>query len=75
MFIMRPGSETSLAARLEGRQPLTIVVRFDSQTRQIGSDWRAVDVRTGKVYAIRTAEDMERNRQWLSIVAEAGASA
>ncbi|HEV2557959.1 MAG TPA: phage head closure protein [Microvirga sp.] len=75
MFIMRPGSESVMAARLEGRQPLTIVVRFDSQTKAIGLDWQVTDVRTGKTYAIRAAEDMDRKRQWLSLVCEGGALA
>ena len=75
MFLMRPGSEAVLGARLEGRQPVTIIVRFDSQTKTITPDWRAVDVRTGKVYAIRAAEDMDRRRQWWSMVCEGGVAA
>lgn len=73
LFIMRPGSEAAFGARLEGRQPVTIIVQYDAQTATITSDWRAIDQRTGKVYAIHTAGDMERKRQWLSIVAESGA--
>jgi SPP1 family predicted phage head-tail adaptor len=75
LFIMRPGSEPVIAARLEGRQPLTIVVRYDSSTKTIGTDWQATDVRTGKTYAIRAAEDMDRRKQWLSILAEGGVPA
>lgn len=72
LFIMRPGSEAVLAARLQGQQPVTIVVRFDSQTRQITPGWRAVDVRTGTIYSIRAAEDMDRKRQWWSMVCAGG---
>ena len=71
-FIMKPGSESVLAARLQGQQPVTIIVRFDSQTRTIGTDWRAVDVRTGIAYAIKAAEDMDRKRQWWTMVCVAG---
>ena len=74
MFIMRPGSEAVMAARLQGQQPVTIVVRFDSQTRSVTPDWRVTDVRSGTVYAIRAAEDMDRKRQWISMVCMAGAA-
>lgn len=72
MFIMRPGSEAVTAARLHGQQPVTIIVRFDTQTRAVTPDWRVVDVRTGTAYAIRAAEDMDRTRTWISLVCIAG---
>jgi hypothetical protein len=56
-FLMRPGSEVMTEARLAGRQPLTVVVGYDSQTRTITPDWR---------------EDMDRLRQWITLVCEAG---
>nr|WP_245296443.1 phage head closure protein [Methylorubrum extorquens] len=71
-FLMKPGSETVLAGRLQGQQPVTIIVRFDPDTRQITSGWRVVDERAGTVYAIRAAEDMDRRRQWLTLVCIAG---
>lgn len=71
-FIMKPGSEAVLAARLQGQQPVTVIVRFDSQTRQITPAWQMVDARTGTVYAIRAVEDMDRRRQWLTLVCVAG---
>ncbi|KQT08524.1 phage head-tail adapter protein [Methylobacterium sp. Leaf399] len=72
LFIMKPGSETVLAARLQGQQPVTMIVHYDSKTRTIGTDWRAVDVRTGTVYAVRASEDMDRKRQWWTLVCVAG---
>lgn len=71
-FIMKPGSEAVLAARLQGQQPVTIIVRFDSQTSTIGTDWRVIDVRTGTALAIKAAEDMDRKRQWWTMVCAAG---
>lgn len=71
-FIMKPGSEAVLAARLQGQQPLTMIVRFDGSTRAITPDWRAVDGRTGAVYAIKAAEDMDRRRAWITLVCVAG---
>ena len=74
-FIMKPGSEAALAARLEGRQPVTMIVRFDRQTRTITPEWRAIDVRTGVAYAIKAAEDMDRKRAWITLVCVAGEAA
>jgi head-tail adaptor len=68
---MRPGSEALQAARLEGRQPVTIVVRYDSQTKTVTPDWRLEDVRTGRVFEVKSADDMDRRRQWWSMTCEA----
>ena len=73
LYLMRPGSESVLAARLTGRQPVTIVVRLDPDTATITQDWRAVDARDGTVWSIiAPPADMDRQRQWLTITAEAG---
>jgi head-tail adaptor len=72
LYLMRPGSEAMTNARLSGRQPVTMIVRFDSQTSTITPEWRAVDLRTGVIYAIQAAADMDRRRQWISLVCEAG---
>lgn len=74
-YLMRPGSETVLAARLTGQQPVTIIMRQDSQTRTIGTDWRAVDVRDGTVYAIKAAADLDRGRQWWTLECISGEAA
>lgn len=39
------GSEAALQQRLEGKQPVAIVVRSSSQTRGITTAWRAVNAR------------------------------
>lgn len=39
------GSEAALQQRLEGKQPVAIVVRASSQTRGITTAWRAVNAR------------------------------
>lgn len=73
MFVMRPGNESVLAARLEGRQPITVVVRFDSQTKTVTPDWRLLDLRNGnRVLAITAADDLDRRRQWWTMVCEVG---
>lgn len=71
-YLMRPGSEAVLAARLQSQQPVTMIVRFDPDTQKITPEWRAVDERDGAVYAIQAAADMERRRQWMTLVCVAG---
>lgn len=70
------GEEPVMAQRLTGLQPYIIIVRFDSLTRTIVPDWRAVEMLNGvpvRYFAIKSPpEDMERKRQWISMTAVAG---
>lgn len=70
------GGESVMAQRLTGTQPVLIKVRFDSLTRTIEESWRAVEILNGiavRHYAIKAPpEDMERERQFITIVAVAG---
>jgi head-tail adaptor len=52
----RPGSEAVDAARLAGRQPVTITVRKSPDTVLITTDWKATDT-NGAEYNIRSAID------------------
>lgn len=49
------GGEAVIASRLQGKQPFLISVRSHTNTRRITTDWRAVNARSGAVYAITTA--------------------
>src|SRR5215207_2893777 len=69
------GGEAVTAARLEERQPVLIFVRSDEDTRRITNDWRAVDARSGTIYEVKTVEDMERRREWLTLLCESGVAA
>jgi SPP1 family predicted phage head-tail adaptor len=72
----RFGGEAVIAARLQGHQPVTITVRQSTQTRLITPDWRARDVRTSEVYAIRSpAVDPDGKRQWLEFLCQTGVAA
>lgn len=51
-IIPRMGSEPVLASRLQGVQPVTIKVRSHAATRALDATWRAVDARSGAIYAI-----------------------
>lgn len=69
------GGEDVIASRLQGTQPVIIIARFDTMTRTVTPEWRAVHVADGTVYAIRTAVDMDRKHQWIEMMAEAGVAA
>jgi head-tail adaptor len=67
------GGEAVLSARLSGVQPVIIVVRMSSHTKQITAGWRAVDARTGTVYALTSpAADMEERRMYLTVAGTIG---
>lgn len=72
----RLGGESVDAARLAGRQPVIIRVRQSDNTRQIRTDWKATNVRTGIAYNIRTAVDPNQgdtaHGKWIDMLAEAG---
>jgi hypothetical protein len=66
------GSETVIAARLQGRQPVIIKVRVNSEALAIETDWRARDVRTGAIYNIRTKANLDQKRKYYEMLAESG---
>lgn len=65
------GSETVMASRLEGRQPVVIAVRQSANTRSITTDWKARNARTDEVYNIRTIVPT-KDRAGFEITAESG---
>ena len=73
-FRPRGGSEAVVAARLEGRNVLGVYVRSTSQTRQIQSDWRMRDKRTGESYAVRIT-DAVTDRDWVYLEVQTGTAA
>ncbi|WP_421406831.1 phage head completion protein [Agrobacterium tumefaciens] len=70
-FTFLRGGEAVIAARLEGRQPVVVLVRSDSETRLVDTDWQMRDVRTSKVYAVKSIIPSD-DRQWLHIAVESG---
>ncbi|BBF93377.1 head-tail adaptor protein [Blastochloris tepida] len=66
------GGEAVMGQRLAGRQPIVFTVRASSETREIAPDWRAVDVRTGTVYAVRSVVDPDGRGERLDILCEGG---
>lgn len=73
-FVYAGGSESVVAARLEGKGVLKVRVRSDGATRIIQADWRMRDTRTGTIYAIRDVDSVT-DRQWVYLVVERGIAA
>lgn len=65
------GTETVLAARLEGTHTQVIRVRASTQSRAVTSDWRIRDVRTGDLFNIRDVEP-QVDRQYISFLCQKG---
>lgn len=70
-YIHLRGGEAVIAGRLQGRHIQVVRVRSDSSTRQIMSDWRVRDVRTGIAYAVRDVSPTE-DRRFLDVLCESG---
>lgn len=73
-FTFLRGTEAVIAARLEGRQPVIVRVRASSQTRQITTDWRMRDARSGEAYAVRSIIETD-DRAYRDITVERGVAA
>jgi SPP1 family predicted phage head-tail adaptor len=75
-FTPRLGGESVEAARLEGRQPVIVRVRYSPDTKLIRTDWRATNVDSGIVYNIRSVVDPNmgnpQHGKWIEALAEAG---
>ena len=68
----RVGSETVIASRLQGLQPYTMTVRSNERTRTITPAWRARNKRTGVVYAIKAAVNIDERNQWVELLVVRG---
>jgi head-tail adaptor len=70
------GSEAVLAGKLQGRQPVEITVRWSPRLATgdsaIHTDDRAVNLATGEAYNIRSIENPDMRKVWLTMIAEAG---
>lgn len=68
----RVGSETVIASRLQGIQPFTMTVRSNERTRNITPAWRARNKRSGVVYAIKAAVNIDERNQWIELLVVQG---
>lgn len=66
------GSEAALQQRLEGKQPVAVVVRASSQTRGITTAWRAVNARNADQKFNITAVSPAKERGFVDVLATMG---
>ncbi len=70
-YIHLRGGETVLAGRLQGQHSQVIFVRASALSRQVTTDWRVRDVRTGRSYNIRDITPSD-DRLWLDFLCQSG---
>lgn len=79
-FVHLRGGETVLADRLQGQHTQVIFVRSSTKTRQVSTDWRVRDVRSGSFvgdewrgteFNIRDITPTD-DRQWLDFLCQSG---
>jgi SPP1 family predicted phage head-tail adaptor len=68
----RLGGEEVMAARLSGRQPATITIRYCKQAAEITTDWRVRDVRAGTIYGISAISNPDRKKKYLELLCLSG---
>lgn len=73
-FTFLRGSETVMASRLEGRQPMVARVRRSSETEAIRTDWQMRDLSSGLSYAVRSVSPTEHHG-FLDVLVEGGVAA
>lgn len=66
------GSEAVLQQRLEGKQPVAIVVRSSSSTRAINTAWRAVNARNPAQAFNITAVSPAKEQGFIDVLATMG---
>ncbi len=67
------GSETIIANRIQGIQPYTATVRSSTRTRGVGTDWRVVDARDGREFAIKSIVNPDERDRYLDMIVIEGA--
>ena len=73
-YIHLRGSETVLAGRLAGQHTQVIRVRASALTRQVSTDWRVTDARTGQEFNVRDVT-LDPRRRYVDLLCEAGVAA
>lgn len=66
------GGEVVQAARLSGRQPIVVTLRYDAAAMVITTGWRMRNEQTGEVANIRTAPVRAENGHEIEMTVETG---
>lgn len=68
------GAESVMAQRLEGKQPVALVIRDSTQARTITAAFRAVDVRTGAAFNV-SGVSPSKDLGFIDVLAVSGVAA
>ncbi|MET3601816.1 head-tail adaptor protein [Martelella mangrovi] len=73
-MIARNGTETVMAARLQGVQPYTVRIRYSAQASAVTADWRIVDARNpSRVFAITAPPvNVDGMNHWIEMLVKEG---
>lgn len=66
--------ESVMAGRLAGKPTKVVRIRCSSQARQVTTDWRLRDHRTGELFNIREVTETE-DRAFVDLLCEGGVAA
>ena len=71
---LRPinGREEVLAQKLQGTLSFELIVRYCAATSSVTPSCRAVNARTGDTYDIRTIQNPDERKQYLSMIVTRG---
>lgn len=65
------GGETVMAGRLAGKNAAVISVRLGGQQKNVTTECRVVDVRSGEIFNIRS-KIVSADRRWVDYLCESG---
>jgi SPP1 family predicted phage head-tail adaptor len=68
------GTESVMAARLSGRQPVVVTIRNCTNAQLVTHDWRMRDLRSSTIYNVRTAIPSD-DRAFIELTCESGVAA
>ncbi|TNB46810.1 head-tail adaptor protein [Martelella lutilitoris] len=73
-MIARNGTETVMAARLQGVQPYTVRIRYSAEAAAVTADWRIMDARKpGRVFAITAPPvNVDDENRWIEMMVSEG---
>ena len=64
----RVGSESVIAARLQGLQPYTMTIRSNERTRTITPAWRARGYVPGALAAMQSTVNLAARNPWIALL-------
>jgi SPP1 family predicted phage head-tail adaptor len=67
-MVPKTGGEEIVASRLQGKQPYILTVRSSTRTRAVLTSWRIRNSRSGAVYAIKSAANLDERDAYIDFL-------